>query len=381
MNTPRNPADATTVLSEILRRMHTGFLHLLRPDGSFAEPTSQIIDYRPVAEIGKGFLYLGDVEASEKCFTWILNQQKDNGSWHEILSADFDEENSLSTAVIGTCLFDAFKKTKNKRYLEAAKKAAGYLLAREFNPGYIIKTVGHYPLILNLNATAAVLFQSLGSLYKDQRLLAAAERCMFNTVRHQFKDGAYPYTDFSRAFPYEDHMNVRDLYFHALTLFYLLQLHQLLHEQEQRYLTSSIKKGFSWVSTTLSSRGAHWHLSKVPFTVGSLGFYGYAAFCFSHMKRMDLARACFIQLKKQQRHDGLFARYDAPRFFDSLHGIFNELFEWQPIAPPTYSWNTKFFRFKKRCAHDLKYRRNQSASIFYSAQLFNALATCLDTAT
>lgn len=78
-----------------------------------------------------------------------------------------------------------------------------------------------------------------------------------------------------------------------------------------------------------------------------------------------------------QRTDGLFSRYEPSKLGDFVRGCFGELFELNAIAPTSYSTATRLFRLRKRLAHELKNRRKQIPSAFYSAQVFNALTECI----
>ena len=362
------------ILKDILESMSRGFLQLLRSDGSTADPVTRIADYRPVGEIAKGLLYLGHHLEAERCFGWLMKQQKTNGSWHEIIHIGFDEENTLSTAVIGKCFLDAYVKNGKKEYLATAEKALAYVRGREFTPGHFVKAYGHYSDILNVNAACAAFFHAYLSLKKNPEIAAVLARSIYNIVRFQFKDGAFPYTRFERAFPYEDHLNVRDLYYHALTCYYLSLADPRL---ENHYINLASQKALPWLANTLASGSPRWRESKVIFTVGAMGFYGYAAYCFQHSQQEEKVGLCLRQLKRFQQSSGLFSRYEPPRLFDSLLGMAGEIIELETIAPTGYSLGTRLFRLRRRLAHDVKTRRKQQVSLFYSAQIYNALTECL----
>lgn len=360
-------------LGEITAKLGEGFLRLMQPDGAIQDPVTDICDSRPTAEVGKSFLKLGLKEAAEKCFRWALQQQGANGSWHEI-TEDFNEENTLSTAVIGKSLLDAYLLHPQKEYLAAAQKALRYVLGKEFSPGHFLKAYSHYPDMLNVNAACAAFMTTMLHVRNDPIVRAARDRALLNTVRHQFKDGALPYTTSERLFPYEDHLNVRDLYYHSVTLYYLTLSDPHL---QNKYFQIASPKAFRWLTRTIDAKNAPWHASKVIFTIGAIGFYGYSAYCFKEQGDEQRFERCIAKLQQLQLSGGLFSRYEPSKMGDLVKGCLGELFELNAVAPTGYSIATRLFRLRKRLAHELKNRRKQLPSAFYSAQIFNALTECM----
>ena len=360
------------LLEPLMRRMAEGFLRCKTSEGGFQDPVNNIIDARPAGEIARFFLALNKLDVAKQAWDWIITQQNPNGSWKEITEIITEDENTLSTAVIVRSLLEGYVSTKKSAYLEAAKKGLMFILEKEFRPGYYIKSDNHYVDLLNMSATAAACFQRMYVITNNSFWKEAQNRALFKTIRHQFKDGAYPYTSTERLFPYEDHMNIRDLYYHSLTLFYL----QLADPfSTHRYTQFSLKRAQKWLIPQIRRR-TPWRNSKVIFTVGSVGFYGYSAFILANMQNIHETNICLYHLTQLQKNDGLFNRYESPAFFDSLFGYLRELFEWNYISPTNYSLRTRLWRLKRRVIHDIKERRKNKTSLFYSAQIANALAEC-----
>mgnify|MGYP001559016932 CR=1 FL=1 len=360
------PSSLTKRISE---NMVAAFLRLQQPDGSFQDPITRTRDPRPNAEIARGLLGFDLIPTAKRTYDWLLKKQNSNGSFGEITETEVIEENTLSTAVIARSLLDGYDSTKEQAYLKSAKKALNYVQSQEFGGGYI-KSDNNYAVLLNVTATVAAIMRRMYELTNNSDWLLSVDRALIHVARHQLKDGAYPYATFQRAFPYEEHLNVRDLYYHSLTFFYLLLADP---QNAHRRASFSNMRALHWL-TRETRTITHWSNSKVIFAIGSIGFYAYSAYVFSHFKKDQLMNSCLQHLLKLQKKDGLFNRYEQPHLKDAVRGYVNELIEFEPICPTRYSSATRLMRLRRRIAHDLKNRRNDKTSLFYAAQVFNALS-------
>jgi len=360
-------------IRQILERMRFSLQKMQLVNGAFQDPRTKICDPRPNAECARALLVINDIETAKKALDWVVREQQANGSWKEITETETVEENTLSTAVIARVLMDAYQVTKKNSYIEAAKKACKYIKEQEFEPGRYVKSDNHYADLLNMSAAAAAVFQKMEELSKNSEVTAIKNRALLHIARHQFKNGAFPYATLERAFPYEEHMNVRDLYYHSLTLFYLLLANP---KDSYRHATFAQKRAFKWLAGKIRKR-TPWRKSKVIFTVGSTGFYAYGAYSLARAGKNQEANLCIKKLEKLQKEDGLFSRYEKPFWPDAFWGYLKEIVEYEKICPTRYSLAHRMMRLRRRLAHDLKARRRKKTSLFYSAQIYNALSELL----
>jgi hypothetical protein len=262
----------------------------------------------------------------------------------------------------------------NKNYKNAAMKAAEYIKSKEFVPGYFIKSYCHYSDVLNVNATCAAFFQKAYEVTKDPEMLVIRDRAIFNTVRYQFKDGAYPYASRMWTFPYEHHLNIRDPHYHALTLYFLLLSDP---ERKNPYFARSYKKAIAWFKRAYKKGSVDWARDEHTFSIGVTGAYGYAFYCAQYENDSLLSKKIETQLKKIQQSDGVFKRYERPRIFETVKGCIRELIEIKTICPKQFSFATRLWRIKKRIGRNLKERKKSKFSLYYTTQIMDCVTEAL----
>ncbi len=359
-------------INRIINGLSEALLELQIEDGSFKDPIFGFSDPRITAEISKSLFYLGKEKEALEGLDWLISQQRKDGSWNEVLpgpSPYFDDESCVATATVGRILLLTYKRTENKNYLESALKASKHVLLKEFSPGYFIKSLPHYGDILNVNATCAAFLFELYENTNDKKFIEARNRAIFNIVRFQFMDGAYPYGSPIRTCPYEYHLNVRDPHYQGITLYFLLHSDPELKNQ---YLKISTKGAIEWLESSLNNSGFDWSKDKLMFSIGATGAYGYAAYCFDYFKRRKAYEIIVKKLMNLQL-DGLYERYESGRFSETIKGIFGELFEVNYVSNTGYPLSVKIKRIRNRLKRDLIERRNRKISLYYSAQIFDCL--------
>jgi len=356
------------VMKEIINKLSESLLKLQTEKGAFEDPIFKFCDPRPTAEIAKSLYYLGKVEEAKKALGWLITVQNENGSWNEVLP-DLNEESCVATGVVGRILLILYQETNNKKYLKSALKAGEYVLSKEFTPGYFVKSYYHYGDILNVNATCAAFLYALYKQIEEQKYIDARDRAIFNVIRYQFKDGAYPYGAPIRTFPYEWHLNVRDPHYQGITLYFLLLSDPKL---ENKYLRISAERAIKWLESCLTKNGFDWSKDKLMFSVGITGSYGYAAYCFHYFKKYDALDKVIARLRYLQV-DGAYERYEPPSISQTIKGVFSELFEIQHQSSTDYSLPSRLRRSVRRCKRDLIERRNRQFSLYYSAQILDCL--------
>ncbi len=355
-------------IEKLKSQLTKSLLKLQTESGSFKDPVYKFEDPRVVAEIAKSMLYLGKKNESKKAFNWIIKAQNKNGSWNEVLP-DKDNESCLATAITGRFLLIGYQKTKNEKYKKSALNAAKFVLSKEFSPGYYIKSNGHYNDILNVNASCAALLYELYKTTKDKKYLKARDRAIFNTVRFQFTDGAYPYASPVRHYCDLWNLNDRDPHYQAITLYHLLKSDPQLKNQ---YLKISAPKAIKWLEKTITKKGADWSKDKLMFSIGTTGIYGYAAYCFNHFKMYEKQEIC-INILKKRITNSLYERYEPPNIIETIKGVSNELIELNYNNPSQHSLPEKYKRIRNRLKRDLIERRKRQPSLYYSAQILECL--------
>ena len=357
-------------MKEIIERLKNTFLKMQTAGGYFVDPVYNIIDPRPTAEICKSFLYLGYENEARKGFDWLLTVQQPNGSWLEVLPDGFVGESGVATSAVGRLLVVAYEKTGKREYLDAALKAGEYMLSIEFSQGYFIKSNGHYADVLNVDAMAAAHLYALYRLTKKKKYIEARDRAIYNVIRYLFKDGALPYAIPVRASPYEWHLNLRDPHYHALTFYFLIMADP---EFKNIYLKKVLPKMQGWLEKVLSKKGFDWSEGKHTFSVGINSGYGYAAYILNYLNSPK-SKLAVNKLKKIQRADGLFNRFDVLTAGEIFKWIIKELFEFNYISPTNFNLATKLKRTKNYLRRVLdRTKPNLKCSLFYSSQIFDCL--------
>lgn len=342
---------------------------LQRGDGSFRDPVFGYSDPRPAAEIGRTFLALGRKEEAHQALDWLLSVQHPNGAWIETLP-DQSEESCVASGIAGRLLLLAGRESGERKYHEAAVRAGDYLLSREFSPGYFIKSVRHYTDVLNVNATCGALLHLLAEETRERKYREARNRAIFNTVRWQFRDGAFPYGAKVEAFPDEWHLHVRDPHYQAITLHFLLLSDP---ELEDPCLRVAASRAAAWLESVLRARGWDWSRGRLLFSLGTTASYAYAAWCFERLGRKEAAVRCLERLKTLQT-DGGFLRFEPPRAGETVRGLLHELLDLEYSNPPGYPWTIRVRRALQRARREFSERPRSKFSLYYSAQILNCLA-------
>ena len=367
-NSNLNTKESGGKIKELISQLTKSLLKLQTASGSFKDPVYKFEDPRVAAELAKSLAYLGKKEESKKAFNWLIKTQNKNHSWNEVLP-DKNNESCLATAIIGRFLLIGYKKTKDKKYKKSALNAAKFVLSKEFSPGYFIKSNSHYADVLNVNASCAAFLYELYKTTKDKKYIKARDRAIFNTVRYQFNDGAYPYGSQVRCYSDFWNLNDRDPHYQAITLYHLLKSDPQLKNQ---YLKISAPKAMKWLDRTITKKGADWSKDKLMFSIGTTGIYGYAAYCFNHFKMHGKQEIC-INILKKRLTNGLYERYEPPNIIETIKGVSDELFELNYNNPSQHSLPEKYKRIRNRLKRDLIERRKRQPSLYYSAQILECL--------
>ena len=335
----------------------------------FIDPVYQWTDPRPVAEFVNSLFYLGEETVAEKYCDWLVSVQNKNGSWNEVVPF-YNEESCVATPIIGRTLLIGYEATNKRAYLTGALRALSYLQEKEFLPGYFIKSYHHCGDVLNVNATCAAFLQKAYSVTKDRQWLLMRDRAIYNVVRYQFKDGAYPYAVRQQTFPYEHHLNLRDPHYHAITLYFLLLADP---DRSNRYFAISYAKAIKWLENEFIHGRVDWSHCDHVFITGVTGGYGYASYCAVANGSKTVLQNILQHLQRIQRPDGLFNHYERCNIWMLCKGIFREFFDLRSISPPGFSFGVRLARARRRISRGLKQQRNPKVSLYYSAQILDCL--------
>ncbi|MBS3063931.1 MAG: hypothetical protein J4445_00580 [DPANN group archaeon] len=343
---------------------------MLHDKSYFIDPIYNVVDPRPVAEFAKSAARLGELNVAKKCFDWIISVQNKDGSWNEILTTEFSQESCVATGVIGRMLLIGYELLHKKSYLRSALKAAKYIHTKEFLPGYYIKSYLHYSDVLNVNATVATFLQKAYEITREKKFAKARDRAIFNVIKYQFKDGAYPYASRINTYPYENHLNFRDAHYHALTLYFLLLADPYL---SNKFLSLSYKKSIAWLKDSYRFGKLDWSKDEHIFSIGVTGAYGYALFCAEFAKDSILSEKIERHISKIQRRDGLYNRYEKPTIIETVKSVMREVIDFDSIAPKNFGFATKLLRIRQKLSRNLKVRKKPQISVYYSAQILDCL--------
>ncbi|MEK6839948.1 MAG: hypothetical protein AABX72_03330 [Nanoarchaeota archaeon] len=340
----------------LLERMKHGLLALRQEDGSYRD--GSLVDIRPTAEIVHGLLRLHIEEGVEQSLRWLLSKQHYNGSWGEEMHHATIRENTLATAVIGETLLAAHRRFHDKRYADAARKSFTFLLSQEMQPGSFAKIPEHKEDILNVDAACASFFHAFYLIFKEQRAADARDRILRHLEKSQLEDGAYPYSVVEKDSPQQ--IPLRDPYYHALTLFFIMRT------QQYPSLSVSIRRAFAWLDAQLYRGRFRWDNSDVLFSLGSTPAYAFSAACF-HAAKLSSLPLTLSRLHVLQRRDGLFDPFEHVGSWQSLQGLYREITGQLPLA-------AKMQHIKERCKRIVK-SRSSHPDLFYHSQIFYALST------
>src|SRR3989344_3886743 len=291
----------------ITKTLYSSLYRMLHDKSYFIDPIYNVVDPRPVAEFAKSAARLGELNVAKKCFDWIISVQNKDGSWNEIL---------------------------------------------------------------NVNATVATFLQKAYEITREKKFAKARDRAIFNVIKYQFKDGAYPYASRINTYPYENHLNFRDAHYHALTLYFLLLADPYL---SNKFLSLSYKKSIAWLKDSYRFGKLDWSKDEHIFSIGVTGAYGYALFCAEFAKDSILSEKIERHISKIQRRDGLYNRYEKPTIIETVKSVMREVIDFDSIAPKNFGFATKLLRIRQKLSRNLKVRKKPQISVYYSAQILDCL--------
>lgn len=272
--------------------IENGILPNLRIDNDVAytvDPVYDIKRNRVNAECVKAMLRVNDKngcyhpEIIEKLLRQLVSKQAVDGSWNEI-HVKYDHPSALITAIVGEALLDGFVRNGNNDLEPSIHLAKDYVVKNEISPGYFRKSSVYVADHLNVDATCGAFLAKYGKVFSDTECLDVARRTADHICKHQFENGAFPYTNETRG-NYHYDMQIPCIHYQGVTLYYLLKIIDALETED---FDSSILKGVDWLASTQLPDGRfNWSKSGLMFAYCLSGAYAFAVPCFLYAGRWD----------------------------------------------------------------------------------------------
>lgn len=328
-------SDANDLLNNIVQ---TGILPLFKEDliGTYVkDPYFNIKRNRVISEIIQSLIQanLGTKEEIEQLCKFLIHTQKENGCWHEI-HPNYNQPSALITSFVADSLITALKTNKTASMEDTIHKAKNYVLSQELRPGYFLKSSQYTADHLNVDASCGAFLAHYGKFFNDEACLNAAIRTAEHIVHHQWKNGVYPYTINKGNYP--EINNLPCMHYQAITLFYLIKIHEIL---EENWLQQSLLDGGNWLRKMQKQNGSfHWEKSGLLFAYYLTGSYAFATNSFYYLSQYDKTFLDYAQnaleILKQNRRNGLFLRWEKANWL-TLPFSFTESFSTSLIGKHT----------------------------------------------
>jgi len=362
-------------------------------EGCFRDPVHDLMDPRPTSEICSAMLRLGEMtQEAETGFQCLIDQQRNDGSWDEVLPGYRNlKQSTVATSIIGLLLLESGEGTGADDE-SAVTRAARFVLSRELRPGQYLKSLYHYGDILNVNASCAAFMAGLYNNTGNQEYLGARDRAIMNVARFQFKDGSFPYASPTRTFPYRWHLCMPDPHYQAITIYYLLISDPGLENPITRIC---IPRGMIWLNDSLGEMKLKWSRCRHAFSNGLTGSYPFIAYCANHLAEekvyqeareatetaglkltmSELERSCHVSLNRVRdllKRSDLVSRYEPMGSSETLRGIFNDLLDTGSTTPAQYPCRFRVRFALSRARREISSRSERS--LYFTAQLLESLS-------
>ncbi len=295
-------------LRSLLSRIAGATRGLAVVDGETAyirDPVFGIVRNRVHAEVAKAMLRSGGDPLVDPILNYVAAFQNPDGSYNEI-HVNYNEPSALITAFVGDALLEAADRYPHE---ETLLKARNLVLASEKRPGYFLKSRGYTADHLNVDASCGAFLARYAERYDDEEARAAALRAAENVVRHQRRDGVYPYAVDKGTYPYV--FDLPCIHYQGVTIYYLAKANDVLCDDR---IDESLARGVQWLAAAQRPDGRFdWSKSGLSFAYRLSGAYAFAHASFVHASRMDdryreHAGLCLDRLEEDVR--GLAPRWE-----------------------------------------------------------------------
>jgi len=245
------------------------------------------------AEVCKTLTLLRDLEIFddnecliEKLLNGLKNEQNGDGSWNEV-HPYYNKKSSLVTSIVGEVFLLNHRK-------DCVQDAINFVLSKELEPGYFLKSEEYTADCLNVNATCGAFLSLYGQQYSDEEMIEAGNRVAKRVVKYQFDSGAYPYTTKEKG-GLQHHLYIPCIHYQGVTLYYLMKIQKIIKKE---WLDQSIKKGIKWLELTQRINGSFdWSKSGHMFSYYLTGAYAFSIPVLLYLDKKKNAHLSLKQLK------------------------------------------------------------------------------------
>lgn len=303
-----------TLVYKLIDRIYTnGIKPLMVEKDKYAyvkDPVFKIKRNRVVGEVLKAIVrseFEKDEKLVVKLYRYLEKTQNEDGSWNEIHPL-YNSPSALVTSIVGEAYIVGIERgfVKNERVL---RKAKDYVLEKELEPGFFLKSEKYTADHLNVDATCGAFLAEYGNVFSHEESLNAAERASERIVKYQFDGGAYPYAINKGS--YFHLLNIPCVHYQGVTLYYLSKINEVIRK---KWLRDSLMRGGEWLSKVQKSDGRFdWSKSGLMFSYYLIGAYAFAFSSFLYLSKWDKkylenARLCLDALDRNIY--GLFLRWE-----------------------------------------------------------------------
>ncbi len=307
-----------------------------------SDPVFNIKRNRVVGEVLKAIVrseFREDKKLAVKLYRYLEKTQNEDGSWNEI-HPRYNNPSALVTSIVGEAFILGLESgfVKNEQILHKAKD---YVLEKELEPGFFLKSEKYTADHLNVDATCGAFLAKYGDVFFHEKSLKAAERASERIVNYQFDNGAYPYTTNKGSYLYL--LKIPCVHYQGVTLYYLLKINESIRK---KWLRNSLLRGGEWLSKLQCGNGRFdWSKSGLMFSYYLIGAYAFAFSSFLYLskwekKYLNNARLCLNVLESNIH--GLCLRWERDIWASFPFSISTSL---KTALIGGYPFKHKLFRF------------------------------------
>lgn len=279
--------DVLELIEKLLNNT-SKYLVVEKEKAYIVDPVFSIVRNRVTAEYLKTIIRVYGAKRRdliEKLVRFLLERQNPNGSWNEI-HPNYDHESALVTSFVGEALIlslDYLDGVVRDKMISSLEKAKDFVLSKELEPGYFIKSTLYTADHLNVDATCGAFLVQYSTRFGDQQALESAKNAAKRVCQFQRKDGAFPYAVTKGSYPYV--FNIPCIHYQGVTLYYLSKIYTTIQEE---WLKDCMIKGLEWLSQVQREDGRFdWSKSGLMFAYYLSGAYAFAVASFMYGANWD----------------------------------------------------------------------------------------------
>lgn len=295
--------------------------------------------YIAIIKILLPFKLLSQNEA-QRILSFVIRNQRKDGSWPEILAWRPAEERSVvSTAITGFQLFDlteAFEDFREESW-NRLQIAGDFVVCQEVEDGWFRKSKNISLDTINVNVLSSLFLVKCYNAFDRSEYFAASLRGIKRAIKSQKTNGEFLY--------YTTVPRIASLFYHAITANCLAEFYQGYPYDEA--LKSAIKAGL-WMVAKQNQQGRfswrgcvdHWsykNFSTYAFALETFAFLSQFADLFAKAYKKTLS-----YISSSQANDGSFPVKDAAVSTNALSEDFRNALSLIGVVPTQFPLS--FFR-------------------------------------